>query len=64
MQSRTGLALVPLILRALGPRVMPGDIALDGEDALPIIVELRDDGLLLSRGTKITEVRAETTDDS
>jgi len=34
------------------------------EEALPTVVEMDNDGLLLSRGTKVTEFRSETTDDT
>lgn len=34
------------------------------EDFLPTVVEMDNDGLLLLRGTKVTETRSETTDDT
>jgi hypothetical protein len=65
MKHSSDLELVPLILRVVGVQTVSTHTGLCGdEDALPTVVELSNDGLLLSRGTKVTEVHSETTDDS
>lgn len=65
MKHSSDLAPVPLILRVVGMHTVFTHTGLFGdEDALPTVVELSNDGLLLSRGTKVTEVHSETTDDS
>jgi hypothetical protein len=65
VEYRADIALIPLFLRVAGSQAVSVHTGPSGdEDALPTVVEMANDGLLLSRGTKITEVRGETTDDA
>lgn len=65
MEDGSDAATVPFVLRVTGGRAAPTHTDLPGdEDALPTIVELGGDGQVLARGTKVTEVHSETTDDN
>lgn len=59
--------LMPLVLRVASVQATSGDRAsyasLD-EDALPQIVAVDSQGCVVSRLTKLTEVKSETTDDT
>ena len=65
MKNNSDLARLPLILRVSGAQLVSAHSSPYGEeDALPTVVELSTDGFFVSRGTKVTEVHQETTDDS
>lgn len=65
MEYRADVALIPLVLRVSGSQgaYVSADLSVD-EDILPTVVEMDNDGRLLSRGTRVTEVHSETTDDT
>lgn len=64
MERSSHPALVPLVLRVTGVQAVAVRGRSSDEDSLPTVVELDNDGLLLSHGTRVTEVRSETTDDA
>jgi len=58
---------VPLVIRR-AERLMNRDVRsgrlCGSEDPLPMIVQRRHDGAIVSRDSSLTEVRTETTDDN
>lgn len=64
MERRSHPALLPLVLRVTGVQAVAVRGRPSDEDALPTVVELDNDGLLLSQGTRLTAVSSETTDDA
>lgn len=66
VENSSNAALVPLVLRIADLRAAN---AIDScahldEDALPTVLGLDEDGCVVSRGTKVTEIKSETTDDT
>jgi hypothetical protein len=57
---------IPLVLQLSRPLIgqdRPGIDAVTCEDPLPAVLESTADGYILARGTTVTDVRHETTDD-
>jgi hypothetical protein len=57
---------LPLVLQSSRPssgQDHPGIDAATSEDPLPAVLESTADGYILARGTTVTDVRHETTDD-
>lgn len=58
--------MLPFVINAVGlsnsSKVSCNDLTVD--DPLPSVLELSEDGYVLSLGTRITEVNLETTDDN
>jgi hypothetical protein len=66
MEDSLNAALVPLVLRIAelqAANAVDTCAHLD-EDALPTVLGVDADGCVVSRGTKVTEINGETTDDT